>query len=525
MFLNIKFTNAGIAALVNPDNVGTSALNITQIELGTESYDPTGDETELRSLIKTLDTFGGETVANNTIHVSIRDDSDDSYQLGEIGLRTEDGVLFGIISSSELSPITQKGTYDILLLTADNIITELDISNVTFGNSDFMYPDASTTSKGIVQLTNDPGADNETQAVTPKAMKSAIEGHSNTPEQLPAATTVKQGAVVLEDVINDSQSKAATPKAVKQAILNHSHTPEQLPAATTEEQGAVKLSHDIDSGSESTAATSKALRNLGDTKAPLNPGKNNGSQYSIGKLSLCSIFFPLELDFNFQNSAVTFDGENIVTIGHEAFSGYSYFVIYYQRSSQYRLKVRLNSLTQIDDNNMMIGRAKIVYDSASNKLIMLMSPENNSHLQYKLLFDYEMLLAGELAYEQETFTIASDSVSGICVDRNGDLLIKKSSDNNIIRMDQLTTTIKNEISLSSGFDGGEAIAMCNDKIMVTKKDWESVYLFDENDINNPQRFRTTENMNDITFDGASIIGIDLAGKGYISLPSPVAIEI
>lgn len=154
MSLNIKFTTAGKAALVNPANIGTSALDITHIELGSATYNPNGNETNLQAAFKTLSTFGADTVADNVIHVTIRDDSSDTYDLGEIGLRSGTGVLMGVISTAG-NIITQKGINDVLLLSADATITEVDISNLTFGGTEFIYSPATKTRAGILELADE----------------------------------------------------------------------------------------------------------------------------------------------------------------------------------------------------------------------------------------------------------------------------------------------------------------------------------------------------------------------------------
>ena len=125
----IKLTTAGKAALVDANNIGTDALTITTLELGSSFYKPTGNETALAALIKPLATFGGTPADNGIIHLSIRDESADAYNLGEIGLRTGSGILLGIVSSEE-GLITSKGANDVLLVAADLAFTEGDISNI-----------------------------------------------------------------------------------------------------------------------------------------------------------------------------------------------------------------------------------------------------------------------------------------------------------------------------------------------------------------------------------------------------------
>ncbi|NVK42105.1 MAG: hypothetical protein HWE39_12765 [Oceanospirillaceae bacterium] len=170
MSLKIKFTDAGKAALVNPANIGTAALDITHIEVGSATYNPDGSETDLQNSIKTLSTFGGDTVADNVIHVTIRDDSSDVYSLGEIGLRSGTGVLMGVISTQG-EVITQKGPNDVLLLSADATLTEVDVSDLTFGAAEFIYSPATPTKKGIVEIADE----SEVDAGTPNKAVDAYE--------------------------------------------------------------------------------------------------------------------------------------------------------------------------------------------------------------------------------------------------------------------------------------------------------------------------------------------------------------
>jgi hypothetical protein len=197
MSLKIKFTDTGKAALINPANIGTNALNITTIKVGTASYDPDGTEVDLQAPIKSLNTFGGETVANDIIHVTIRDDSSDTYNIGEIGLFSGDGTLMGVISSVVNPIITQKGMNDVLLLSADAAITEVDISNLTFGGTEFIYSPATPNNAGIIEVADQA----EVDAGTPNKAVDAYE--------LKQLLTRR-----LTDSLNDpSSSKIASAKA------------------------------------------------------------------------------------------------------------------------------------------------------------------------------------------------------------------------------------------------------------------------------------------------------------------------
>lgn len=193
----IKLTTAGKAALVDANNIGTDALTITTLELGSSFYEPTGNETALATLIKPLATFGGTPADNGIIHLSIRDESTDVYNLGEIGLRTGSGILLGIVSSEE-GLITSKGANDILLVAADLAFTEGDISNITFGEASFIYQPGTPEKAGIFEL----ATINEVDAATPNKVIDAA--------NLQSAITRRSSS----DIDLDNANKLATSAAI-----------------------------------------------------------------------------------------------------------------------------------------------------------------------------------------------------------------------------------------------------------------------------------------------------------------------
>ncbi|AOK03307.1 MULTISPECIES: phage tail protein [Burkholderia] len=169
----IYITDAGRAALVAPGNTGTNAHQVTQIGLATAAFVFKPDMTALPSELKRITTFGGDTVANDTIHIVIQDDSADQYKLYGFGLYLDNGVLFGVYVQNDL--ILEKAAASMLLLAADTVFTSIDVTKLVFGPTTFLNPPATTERKGVVELATqtevDDGADN-TRAVTPKTVAS-----------------------------------------------------------------------------------------------------------------------------------------------------------------------------------------------------------------------------------------------------------------------------------------------------------------------------------------------------------------
>ena len=123
--------------------------------------------------------------------------------------------------------------------------------------------DASTTKKGIVQLSSATNSTSESLAATPKAVKAAYD-LANGKYTAQDATTAQKGIVQLSNATNStSEMLAATPKSVKAAydLANGKYTAQD---ATTAQKGIVQLSSATNSASETLAATPKAVKAAND---------------------------------------------------------------------------------------------------------------------------------------------------------------------------------------------------------------------------------------------------------------------
>lgn len=166
----IHITDAGRAALVAPGNTGTTARKVVEIGLSNAPFDDTNKGlVKLPNEIKRISTFGGDNVAPDLIHVTLKDDTADKYTLYGFGLYFDNGVLFGVYSQA--TPIMEKSPAALLLLTADMLFTTIDASQLVFGPATFLNPPATTERQGVIELATqeevNAGAD-DTRAVTPK---------------------------------------------------------------------------------------------------------------------------------------------------------------------------------------------------------------------------------------------------------------------------------------------------------------------------------------------------------------------
>ncbi|WP_204301857.1 tail fiber protein [Stenotrophomonas maltophilia] len=150
--MRLKFTTRGRAALVNAAHTGTKAVTVTQIGVTDRAFtpDPAGGDLVLPGERKRLTTFGGKAVADDVVHLTVRDESDDSYPLRGIALYLEDGTLLALYGGSEV--ILEKSSQAMMLLALDWILADMDANQIQFGNTDFLNPPATTEMQGVVEL-------------------------------------------------------------------------------------------------------------------------------------------------------------------------------------------------------------------------------------------------------------------------------------------------------------------------------------------------------------------------------------
>lgn len=172
--LSFHLTPEGRALLVNAANTGTNAILVTQIGVSASGAGMVGGV--LSGEIKRLATFAGEVVAADTVHVTIRDESADVYSLRAFALYEQGGTLLGWYAQADV--ILEKAAQAMLLLSTDIAFADLDATTLTFGDSNWTNPPATTERQGVVELAT--GAETTTGtdgslAVTPAALKSALD--------------------------------------------------------------------------------------------------------------------------------------------------------------------------------------------------------------------------------------------------------------------------------------------------------------------------------------------------------------
>lgn len=146
--MQLIITAAGIAALIAAQNNGTNAVMIAEIGLTASAFDPES-VSALPAEIKRIDTFAGEAVSDDTIHVNLADDSSDTYTLRGFALYLGDGTVFALYGQPVATTIIEKAGAATMLLSCDVRFAQIDATQITFGDSTWTNPPASETVQGV----------------------------------------------------------------------------------------------------------------------------------------------------------------------------------------------------------------------------------------------------------------------------------------------------------------------------------------------------------------------------------------
>lgn len=173
MNVKIVITKAGLQEVINAEKSGTAPVILSAVGFGTAQYTPDENQTELKEEFKRIDAshLSGGHVGDNTIYLTAKDVSNDYYSLYEFGVYTESGTLFALCSQN--IPIAEKAADSHFYLDIEFALTGADPDSVSFGDTNFFNPPATTQTPGVVKLATAEEtakkSDSE-KAVTPSAL-------------------------------------------------------------------------------------------------------------------------------------------------------------------------------------------------------------------------------------------------------------------------------------------------------------------------------------------------------------------
>lgn len=152
--MQFHLTTAGLAAFPNPAHTGSNAILIDRVGVSAVALPGAPEDhaglVALPNELKRLSTFGGASVGDNILHLTVRDESSDTYTLRTFGLYSSTGVLLAYVTSS--APISEKTASSMTLIAADLAFVSVLAAEVNFGSTEFLNPPATTIAPGVVEL-------------------------------------------------------------------------------------------------------------------------------------------------------------------------------------------------------------------------------------------------------------------------------------------------------------------------------------------------------------------------------------
>jgi len=172
--LQITLTSAGLAIIAADGSAGFGPAQISQIGLTNTAFTAASTLTAIPDEIKRLP-VNGEASGGDQLHAVALDASDDVYDYRGFGLYLSDGTLFAAYSQG--SPIAGKAEVSATYLAVDIQLEAGQTANITFGDTSWINPPASTTRQGVVELATNAEAKtgtDATRAITPSSAKAAV---------------------------------------------------------------------------------------------------------------------------------------------------------------------------------------------------------------------------------------------------------------------------------------------------------------------------------------------------------------
>jgi hypothetical protein len=146
----LYITDAGRAAMIDPVGGGTRAVTIAQAGFTQADFVAAPTLEVLPGEFKRVATVAGEAVAPDTVHLTLRDDSADTYALRGFALYLSDGTLFAVHGQSDT--ILEKTPFTSFFLAFDWTLAASDAAAITFGDTSFLNPPATQTVAGVLEL-------------------------------------------------------------------------------------------------------------------------------------------------------------------------------------------------------------------------------------------------------------------------------------------------------------------------------------------------------------------------------------
>jgi hypothetical protein len=181
--LTLIMTASGLGRFTAAQVQDDIDLTVAKVGFTASSFVAAPSLTALPGEFRRVSAVSGQAVGDNIVHMVVRDDGAIAYTVRGFGLFLADGTLFAVYGQD--TPIVEKSALTTLLMPLDIAFPTAAIDKLTFGDTNFLNPPATTLTKGIIELATQAEADTgtDTARVAPvsvlKAMLVALEARLN----------------------------------------------------------------------------------------------------------------------------------------------------------------------------------------------------------------------------------------------------------------------------------------------------------------------------------------------------------
>jgi hypothetical protein len=158
--LRLTMTTAGLGRFTAAQAADDIDLTIASVGLTAAPFAVSPTLTALPGEFRRVTTIAGDAVGDSIVHMIVRDDEPLAYEVRGFGLFLADGTLFAVYG--QVAPIVGKSSASSLLLALDIAFPTTDITQLTFGDTNFLNPPATEERAGVVEFATDEEADEGT---------------------------------------------------------------------------------------------------------------------------------------------------------------------------------------------------------------------------------------------------------------------------------------------------------------------------------------------------------------------------
>lgn len=148
--LTLIITRAGMAKFTAAQLTAGLDLTIAAVGLTDRPIVVAPTLEALPGEFRRLTMVSGKQVGDAVVHLTMRDGAEVGYTARGFGLFLADGTLFAAYGQND--PLFEKSPRATFLAAVDIAFPTGNIDRLTFGNTDFLNPPATTETKGVVEL-------------------------------------------------------------------------------------------------------------------------------------------------------------------------------------------------------------------------------------------------------------------------------------------------------------------------------------------------------------------------------------